>query len=127
MALPALACKWFLDTEDEWFHDDPYDTDDPSISWALDEPEPSPADMLTHTDIFRGGSDAAAGKGGLVCASATEADMPTHTDIFHGGSDADVVPAARRAGTVHTLRAMSCQLDNMNRLLRDAEYDNAEF
>ena len=29
MALPALTCKWFLDTENEWFHDDPYDADDP--------------------------------------------------------------------------------------------------
>ena len=62
MALPALACKWFLDTENEWFHDDPYDTDDPSMSWALEEPEPSPVDMSTRTNIFCGGSEAAAGK-----------------------------------------------------------------
>ena len=100
MALPALACKRFLDTEDEWFHDDPYGAGDPSMSWALDEPELSPVDMHTHTDIFRGGSDAAAGKGGLVCASATESDLPTHADIFRGGSDADVVPAARGSGAV---------------------------
>ena len=62
-----------------------------------------------------------------MCASATEADMPTHTDIFRGGSDVDGAPTARGSGTVPTLRAMSCQLDNMNRLPRDAEYDNAEF
>ena len=32
IALPALACKWFLETENEWFNDDRYDTTDPTIS-----------------------------------------------------------------------------------------------
>ena len=29
IALPALACTWFLDTPNERFYDDPYDTEDP--------------------------------------------------------------------------------------------------
>ena len=57
----------------------PYETEDPTISWSLDEPEPSPADMPTYTGISRGGSDAAVAKGGLMCASTTEADMSTYT------------------------------------------------
>ena len=36
-ALPALACTWFLDTAHERFYDDPYGTDDPTLSWFLDE------------------------------------------------------------------------------------------
>ena len=42
IALPALACKWFLEPENKWFHDDPYDIADHTISSSLDEPEPSP-------------------------------------------------------------------------------------
>ena len=28
IALPALACTWFLDTPNERFYDDPYDIED---------------------------------------------------------------------------------------------------
>ena len=37
IALLALACNWFLDIGNEWFHDDPYHIYDPTISCALDE------------------------------------------------------------------------------------------
>ena len=44
VAMLALACKWFLDTVNERFHDDPYDAEDPLITWLLDEPEPTDLD-----------------------------------------------------------------------------------
>ena len=34
-AMPALACKMFHDTETETFYDDPYDVDEPNVSWFL--------------------------------------------------------------------------------------------
>ena len=35
VAMPALACKMFLDTENETFYAYPYDIDDPSVSRSL--------------------------------------------------------------------------------------------
>ena len=60
-----------------------------------------------------------------MCAGTSEVDM-SNTGISRG-PDAEVVRVARGSATVPALRAMSCQLDALNGLLRDAEYDNAEF
>ena len=35
VAMPALACKMFLDSESETFYDEPSIIDDPCISWSL--------------------------------------------------------------------------------------------
>ena len=97
VAMPALACKWFLDTENERFYDDPYDAEDPFITWSLDEPEPTDLDA----SIARYASaDRKVGKGG---------------------------PAASGSVTAPALSAMSCQLDELNRLLLQAAQDNITF
>ena len=36
VAMPSLACKMFLDSENETFYDEPYAIDDSSVSWSLD-------------------------------------------------------------------------------------------
>ena len=65
--MPALACKWFLDTENKWFHDAPYHTDDPTISWTLDEPELRKAEPVRPSGVCEAGlSGVAEGPGRLM-------------------------------------------------------------
>ena len=35
--MPVLQCKLFFDSENETFYDDPYDIDDPTVSWSLEQ------------------------------------------------------------------------------------------
>ena len=97
VAMPALACKWFLDIENERFYDDPYDAEDPFITWSLDEPEPTApnACLARHAS-----ADRKVGQGG---------------------------PAASGSATAPALSAMSCQRDELNRVLLQAEQDNITF
>ena len=97
VAMPALACKWFLDTENERFYDDPYDAEDPFITWSLDEPEPTAPNACL---VRYASADRKVGQGG---------------------------PAASGSATAPALSAMSCQLDELNKLLLQAEQDNITF
>ena len=57
ITLLALACKWILDTENEWFHDDPYHIDDPTISYALDDTELKKAEPMRPAGVCEAGLD----------------------------------------------------------------------
>ena len=78
VAMPALACKWFLDAENERFCDDPYDAEDPFITGSLDEPEPTDVDASI---TLYASADRKVGEGG---------------------------PAAHGPATAPALSAMSC-------------------
>ena len=43
VAMPVLQCKIFVDSENDVFYDDPYDIDDPTVSWSLGQGAESPA------------------------------------------------------------------------------------
>ena len=98
--LCALACAWFLDTPNGRFYDDPHDTDDPTLSCFLDEPEPC-------------GNAGKGGRGGLHI---------TNTCLARSGcSGGEVEQAARIFATVPALRAMSCQMKELDDLLLQAK------
>ena len=60
-----------------------------------------------------------------MCTGTSEADM-SDTDIFCG-LEAEVLRIARGSVTVPAVGAMSCRLGDVNGLLRDSDYHNAEF
>ena len=43
VAMQVLQCRMFIDLENEMFYDDPYNIDDPTVSWSLGQGDESPA------------------------------------------------------------------------------------
>ena len=49
--MPVLQCIIFLDSENELFYDDPYDVDDPTISWLLGQGDERPAPQIAAAAV----------------------------------------------------------------------------
>ena len=43
VAMSVLQCNMLIDSENEMFYDDPYDIDDPTVSWSLGQGDESAA------------------------------------------------------------------------------------
>ena len=107
--MPVLHCKMFLDSEKELFYDDPYDIDDPTVSWLLGQGAYSPAQQIAAAAV-------PIPKHGIIIAGAIIAQLVLSTT-----SILEKESAKRLARGIDTLLVELCASDDSD-LIKQVPY-----